>query len=51
MSKRGIVILIGAGTSRESGLSTFRDADGIWAKVGIEEVATPESGMLRRQVT
>ena len=38
-----IVILTGAGISKESGLETFRDADGIWAKVSIEEVATPEA--------
>lgn len=38
-----IVILTGAGISRESGLSTFRDADGIWAQVRIEDVATPEA--------
>ncbi len=42
-SKAGIVILTGAGISRESGLDTFRDADGIWAKVRIEDVATPEA--------
>jgi len=38
-----IVILTGAGISKESGLDTFRDADGIWSKVSIEEVATPEA--------
>lgn len=38
-----IVILTGAGISRESGLATFRDPDGIWAKVRIEDVATPEA--------
>jgi NAD-dependent deacetylase len=38
-----IVVLTGAGISRESGLSTFRDADGIWATVRIEDVATPEA--------
>jgi NAD-dependent deacetylase len=38
-----IVILTGAGLSKESGLSTFRDADGIWAKYNIEDVATPEA--------
>lgn len=37
-----IVILTGAGVSRESGLETFRDPDGIWAKVNVEDVATPE---------
>lgn len=38
-----IVILTGAGISRESGLETFRDKDGIWAKVRLEDVATPEA--------
>jgi len=38
-----IVILSGAGISRESGLDTFRDASGIWAKVRPEDVATPEA--------
>ena len=37
-----IVILTGAGISKESGLDTFRCADGIWAKVDLEDVATPE---------
>jgi NAD-dependent deacetylase len=39
---RNLVILTGAGISQESGLETFRDADGIWAKVRVEDVATPE---------
>jgi NAD-dependent deacetylase len=38
-----IVILTGAGISRESGLDTFRDPDGIWHKVNVEDVATPEA--------
>ncbi|MFT5181541.1 MAG: NAD-dependent deacetylase [Alphaproteobacteria bacterium] len=38
-----IVILTGAGISKESGLATFRDADGIWAKYRIEDVATPDA--------
>ena len=37
-----IVVLTGAGISAESGISTFRDKDGIWAKVDYREVATPE---------
>jgi NAD-dependent deacetylase len=37
-----LVILTGAGISKESGLDTFRDADGIWARVRLEDVATPE---------
>jgi NAD-dependent deacetylase len=38
-----IVILTGAGISAESGLSTFRDAGGIWDDYAIEDVATPEA--------
>lgn len=37
-----IVILTGAGISAESGLGTFRDKDGLWTQVNLEEVATPE---------
>jgi NAD-dependent deacetylase len=40
---QSIVVLTGAGISKESGLDTFRDADGIWAKVRVEDVATPEA--------
>lgn len=43
MSAELIVILTGAGISKESGLDTFRDADGLWSKVRIEDVATPEA--------
>lgn len=43
MTAHRIVILTGAGVSKESGLSTFRDEDGIWAQVRIEDVATPEA--------
>jgi NAD-dependent deacetylase len=42
-AEQTIVILTGAGISKESGLDTFRDSDGIWAKVRIEDVATPEA--------
>jgi len=38
-----IVVLTGAGISRESGLATFRDAGGVWANVRVEDVATPEA--------
>lgn len=38
-----IVILTGAGISKESGLDTFRDADGIWSKVRWQDVATPQA--------
>lgn len=38
-----IVILSGAGISAESGISTFRDSNGLWEKYRIEDVATPEA--------
>lgn len=38
-----IVVLTGAGISRESGLETFRDAGGLWSQVRIEDVATPQA--------
>ena len=38
-----IVILTGAGVSAESGMGTFRDKDGLWTQVNIEDVATPEA--------
>jgi NAD-dependent deacetylase len=41
--EKRIVVLTGAGISKESGLSTFRDADGIWARVRVEDVATAEA--------
>ena len=37
-----IVILTGAGMSAESGLKTFRDANGLWEGHNVTEVATPE---------
>ncbi len=43
MAHPSIVVLTGAGISKESGLDTFRDADGLWSKVRIEDVATPEA--------
>jgi NAD-dependent deacetylase len=39
---QNVVILTGAGLSAESGLATFRDKDGIWARYDYREVATPE---------
>ena len=37
-----IVVLTGAGISAESGTSTFRDKGGIWSKVDLTDVATPQ---------
>lgn len=36
-----VVVLTGAGISAESGISTFRDADGLWEGHDVMEVATP----------
>ncbi|MDR1342708.1 MAG: NAD-dependent deacylase [Prevotellaceae bacterium] len=38
-----LVILSGAGASADSGLETFRDSDGLWAKHRVEDVCTPEA--------
>jgi NAD-dependent deacetylase len=40
---RNIVVLTGAGISAESGLRTFRAADGLWEDHRVEDVATPEA--------
>jgi NAD-dependent deacetylase len=37
-----IIVLTGAGISAESGIKTFRDADGLWEGHDVMEVATPE---------
>lgn len=37
-----IVVLTGAGMSAESGISTFRDADGLWEKYPVQQVASHE---------
>ena len=42
MNKKRIVVLTGAGISAESGIKTFRDADGLWEGHDVMEVATPE---------
>lgn len=38
-----IVVLTGAGISADSGISTFRDSDGLWANYRIEDICTPEA--------
>ena len=40
---KNLVIFTGAGVSADSGISTFRDSDGLWANYRIEEVCTPEA--------
>ena len=39
---RSIVVLTGAGISAESGIETFRAAEGLWANHRVDDVATPE---------
>ncbi|RZJ73112.1 MAG: NAD-dependent deacylase [Flavobacterium sp.] len=41
--KKRLVVLTGAGISAESGLKTFRDADGLWEGYNVMDVATPEA--------
>jgi NAD-dependent deacetylase len=38
-----VVVLTGAGISAESGVPTFRDADGLWEGHRVQDVATPEA--------
>jgi len=37
-----IFVLSGSGISKESGIQTFRDSDGLWNNHRIEDVASPE---------
>ncbi len=45
-----IVVLTGAGISAESGIKTFRDADGLWEGHDILEVASPEGWRKNKQL-
>lgn len=40
---RSVVVLTGAGVSAESGVPTFRGADGLWRQYRAEDLATPEA--------
>ena len=42
MARKKIVVLTGAGVSAESGISTFRDSDGLWENHNVEDVASIE---------
>ncbi len=42
MKKTKIVVLTGAGVSAESGVSTFRDSNGLWENYKVEDVASIE---------
>jgi len=43
MNNKRIVVFTGAGVSADSGISTFRDSDGLWANYRIEDICTPEA--------
>ena len=45
-----VTVLTGAGISAESGVPTFRDANGLWEGHRVEEVATPEAFDLQPSV-
>ena len=45
-----IVVFTGAGVSADSGISTFRDSDGLWDKYRIEDVCTPEALVKNREL-
>lgn len=47
---KNLVILTGAGMSAESGISTFRDAGGLWDQYPVEKVATPEGYIANPQL-
>ena len=42
MKRKRITVLTGAGVSAESGISTFRDSDGLWENHNVEDVASIE---------
>jgi NAD-dependent deacetylase len=43
MVRKKLLVFSGAGMSAESGISTFRDANGLWENYAIEDVATPQA--------
>ncbi|GGM92755.1 NAD-dependent protein deacylase [Dyadobacter beijingensis] len=45
-----LVVLSGAGISAESGISTFRDNNGLWDNFRIEDVATPEAWIRNQEL-
>lgn len=45
-----VVVLTGAGISAESGLKTFRDADGLWEGHDVMEVASPQGFALNPEL-
>ncbi len=48
--QKKIIVFTGAGMSAESGLKTFRDANGLWEEYRIEDVATPQAWQGNKQL-
>src|SRR6478609_9591107 len=48
--KKKLVVLSGAGISAESGIATFRDANGLWEGHDVMEVASPEGWRKNREL-
>lgn len=48
MNQKKLVVLTGAGVSAESGISTFRDSNGLWENHDVMEVASPEGWLKNR---
>lgn len=48
--KKTVVVLTGAGISAESGIKTFRDADGLWEGHDVMEVASPQGWNKNREL-
>jgi NAD-dependent deacetylase len=48
--RKKIVVLSGAGISAESGIATFRDANGLWEGHDVMEVASPEGWRKNQQL-
>lgn len=48
--KKKLVVLTGAGISAESGIRTFRDADGLWEGHNVMDVASPEGWHRNREL-
>lgn len=50
MNKKKLVVLTGAGISAESGIKTFRDADGLWEGHNVMDVASPEGWFRNKEL-
>jgi NAD-dependent deacetylase len=47
---KNLVILTGAGMSKESGIKTFRESDGLWENYNVNEVATPLAWLKNKEL-